>query len=324
MKYKINYGDSVISLPGKTGGLLRDAGGVELRTLIYLSLPGRAGGDTDPEEIALALGVDAIAVRSALAYLASSGLITPSDNPRVAVKEETTDTGKRLVTVTSSDIPQYTGAEIERLFENDPDLSGYVNECQKTLGRMFSLHETNKMLALREYYALEAEYVVMICEYCKSKGRATVPYVEKVAKNMIDLGITTVPALEDRIAYLSRYDGTESLVRTLCGAGARALTKKEKRFIEEWTGLSLAPGMIELAYEIAVNNTGSPSLPYMNRVLLNWRDSGCDSVERVLAGMEDYRKRKEAASGAKNGSFETDEFFEAALKRALKKHEEDS
>ena len=321
MIYKTSYGDSVINLPGAVGSLLGDIGAGELKTLIYVLSPSRAGRDIDPARAAEELQMDVTAVKSALNYLVSKGILIPSgERSAIDVKEEQTSTGKKLITVTSGDIPHYTGAEIERLFERDPKLGDYINECQTTLGRMFSSHEINKLLALREYYGLDAEFVIIICGYCKGISRGTVPYVEKVAKSMIDLGITTVGALEERISYLTKYDGVESLVRRLCGLGKRALTQKEKRFIEKWTELEFTPDMIELAYEISVNNTGAPSLPYMNRVLVNWQDAGYRNVDQVLAGMEEYRKKKEASASSRAGSFETDEFFEAALKRALLKH----
>lgn len=325
MKYKANYGAGVINLPGRVGAMLRDIGMGELKMLVWLLSPERYGGDIDVAKAALDLGIDEAAARSAVNYLVSRGLLSPDgERPGIEVKSEDASTGKKVITVTSDDGPHYTGQEIERLFERDPKLGDYIDECQKTLGRMFTPHEINKLLALREYYGLDAEFVIIICGYCKGRSRGTVPYVERVTKNMTDLGITTVAALEDRISYLGRYDNTEALVRRLCGFGTRALTQKEKKFIEKWTELEFTADMVELAFEIAVNNTGSPSLPYMNKVLTNWQDSGYKTSAQILEGIEDYRRRRDAAGAQSAGSFKTDEFFEAALQRALKKHTSES
>ena len=324
MIYKARYGEGVISLPERAGELLREMSAGEMRLLIYILSPCRAGRDISDKSAAEDLKMDENEVRSALNYLVSTGLITASgERPPVQIKEETASTGRKVVTVTGSEIPHYTGQEIEKLFEREPRLGDYIGECQRILGRMFTPHEINKLLALREFYGLDIEYVMILCDYCKSRSKGTVPYVEKVAKNMMDSEITTVAALEERINFMKKYDSVEDFIRRLLGVGARAMTQKEKKFIEKWTELDMPQDVIELAYEIAVNNTGAPSMPYMNRVLLNWNDAGYRTGAKVLEGIEEYRKKKESAPPA-SGSFSTDEFFEAALRRSLNKHTSES
>ena len=73
--------------------------------------------------------------------------------------------------------------------------------------------------------------------------------------------------------------------------------------------------ILRRAYEITVDNTGKPSLPYANAILENWYQAGLKSIEEIDAAMEDYKKAHESTLD-NGGSFNTDDFFEAALRRS--------
>jgi len=316
MIIRVDYGEGVICLPERIKGQLGGLNLCELRVLITLLSPDRAGREVDIGGTADELCTGSESVESAINRLCSLGIISTDGAPKVSVREERASTGKRVITVTSTDSPHYTGEEIEKLFAAEPALGDYIGECQRILGRMFTPTEINKLLALREYYGLDPDYVMLVCHYCKGRSKGTVPYVEKTAKSLADDGITALDALEERLRYMKRYDSTEALVRRLCGMKGRSLTSKEKRFIDRWTELEMPDEVVELAYEVTISNTGAPSLPYMNKVLLNWNEAGYKTGPDVLAGVEAYRKKKESEPASK-GTFDTDEFFEAALKRAL-------
>jgi DnaD/phage-associated family protein len=65
------------------------------------------------------------------------------------------------------------------------------------------------------------------------------------------------------------------------------------------------------AYEITVDSTSKPSIPYANSILERWYAEGYRTLEDVDAALAEY-KRKKAGDGS---SFDVDEWFEAALKR---------
>ena len=86
--------------------------------------------------------------------------------------------------------------------------------------------------------------------------------------------------------------------------------------------LGISNEVMKLAYEVAVNSTGSPSMPYTNKVLSNWKEAGYTTAEQVKAAMEEYQQKKENKGAAAQSSFGTDEFFEAALRRSLALHDQ--
>ena len=75
-----------------------------------------------------------------------------------------------------------------------------------------------------------------------------------------------------------------------------------------------------MAYEHAVDNTGKASVKYMHSILANWNKDGIRTPEDVRAADESHKAAvgAEGKKGKKNpptGSFDTDDFFAAAVRR---------
>ena len=107
-------------------------------------------------------------------------------------------------------------------------------------------------------------------------------------------------------------------VEAMFGMTGRALTAREKKFLTAWTEtMGFDADVIRLAYEITVDNTGEPALPYANTILESWHKLGLKTADEVSAEIEKGRAAKKNAKAANAKSFDTDEFFEAALKRTF-------
>ena len=99
-------------------------------------------------------------------------------------------------------------------------------------------------------------------------------------------------ALEKKLKQIEDFSTVEGFVRRLFGLGERKLTSKETKFVEQWAQENYPHTMIELAYEISVNNTGAPSMPYINKTLTNWREAGYRTTEEIVKSIDKYRQQK--------------------------------
>lgn len=336
MKLTFLYGSSVLTLPAKALEKLNTASEGELRVLLKLAAVS-GEREIDPTALAAELGMEESALLSAIAFWRGADLLTTDASscpqPAAAESAERTQTvavqvntrtgkdGRKVTTVQSDGMPHYTADEINRIFAENAQLSGMIDECQNILGKIFSPTETNKLLALTDYFRLEPEYVVLLCYHSKKVGRASIPYVDKLARSLWQEGIVTTEALEEKLALLADAADLGGTFRQLTGAGKQSFTEKQQKFLTQWAKWQISPALLKLAYEVAVDNTGSPSMPYINKVLSNWQEAGYKTPEEVAAAMEAYRQKKEAkAAGDSVGSFNTDEFFDAALAHSLELH----
>ncbi|MBP3333893.1 MAG: DnaD domain protein [Clostridia bacterium] len=295
MNLNIEYGNGVISLPEKALDILQNASALDIKLLVYLSSDRSVRENFSYEEAAVSLGVNPDEVANALKYLVESGVVsdTLSENSsQITVRSK--KAGDRSVTVikAGNDIPTYTGAEIEAIFAQKSEIHGLVDECQRIFGKMFTLMEINRVISLADYYRLDNEYIATLFQFASKIGKPSVPYVDKMARELYNQGIVTLEALEKKLKQIEDFSTVEGFVRRLFGLGERKLTSKETKFVEQWAQENYPHTMIELAYEISVNNTGAPSMPYINKTLTNWREAGYRTTEEIVKSIDKYRQQK--------------------------------
>ena len=183
---------------------------------------------------------------------------------------------------------------------------------------MFNTSEVETIVGLLDYLSLDPEYVLLLCAHSAKHGKRSLRYIEKKAISYHDEGILTYDELELHLKKVDEAAETESALRTMFGFGKRALLKKEKEAFFRWTAEWHMPiEVIERAYEIAVTRTKEPSVPYTNAILERWNAEGLCTLEEVER-FETARRPASAVKGA-NSSFDTDDFFEAALDRSYGK-----
>ncbi len=317
MKIEIIKTDSPFSLPKELMGRIKGTNEYELKVLLaiaYLDAENK-DGVTD-EDISSLSGVESQKVRDALQFWRGAGLIvtgSESTDKKEVRKEERN-------TLQKNDIPHYTGQEIADLYEKNKEIPMLVEECQRIAGKVFNPHEINKIVSLYDYLGLSASYILTVFAYCAAKGKTTVHYIEKTAFNLYNEGVDSDEALEEYMQNKQRYDGIEGVIRKLFGLGKRALTAKENTIVKNLADVwKFSENIIGHAYESTVNSTSTPSIAYMGKILENWYNAGYTTLDEIKNAEFEYRKSKNIPSEQKNksdDSFDTDDFFEAALRRS--------
>ena len=322
MKYIINYGSKVAVIPEKALEVSVRAGEVELRVLLGLCAH---GGSVDIKKLARSLSCSEDDVKSALAFWRGAGVITlgesketVSEEPAVEPSVQSVKPEEKTPEVTrklrrADELPQYTSDQISDILEQRKETATLIDECQNIMGKVFNVKEINVLMGLVDYLELDCEYIMMLLSYCVSLGKKTLHYAEKLAFALYDSGITTGEQLSAELRRRELASDAEVRIRKLFGVGERAFTTKEKKFISSWINdMNYPIEIIEKAYEVTADATGNGSLPYANTVLERWNAAGYRTLDQIEAS---YKK-----SGSENpavGSFDTDSFFEAAVRRSL-------
>jgi len=230
---------------------------------------------------------------------------------------------RRVSAVHSTVIPHYSTEETAAYLEQNPSFTTLLDSCQMILGKVFNAAESRIIIGLADHLSLSHEYIMLLFAHAKTMGKDSVRYIEKMALSLFDKGILTYPQLIEEVSAKEAAADMGNYVRKLFGLGRRALIESEKEMIDRWTNeFGMSKDMIGKAYEITVAKTGEASFPYMNAVLENWHKAGHTTLDDVNNAEEAYRRDKEAKNKqTPQGSFDTDEFFEAALKRSYEEME---
>ncbi|MBQ4091116.1 MAG: DnaD domain protein [Clostridia bacterium] len=328
MKYVVRFEGDTVALPSAAMDVINRANACELRVLLCLCGNRES---TDIKTLARLTGCDGDEVRDAIAFLRGAGLIEARDDKKAAPKKKASakkgadeqtqaeeadkaEIARAKKLQREEELPNYTSAQLSNMLETRADIVTLVDEGQNILGKMFNYKEVNVLVGLVDYLGLDQEYILILMSHCASQGKKTLHYIEKTAFGLYDDGICTSQQLEAELERRERTLAIEGKIRSLFGLGSRALTTKEKKFISAWVSdFGYGEDIISKAYEVTADATGNASMPYANSVLERWNAQGLKTLEDIEAS---YQKSK--AEGKKHeGSFDTDEFFEAAVRRAL-------
>ena len=74
--------------------------------------------------------------------------------------------------------------------------------------------------------------------------------------------------------------------------------------------MKINPDLLKMAYDITIDKTSKPSLKYAAKIIDNWLVDGITTPDMAT---EVENRRIESK---KSSSFDTDDFFEAALRRS--------
>ena len=317
MKIEFNFGRKVTVLPAVAAEKLDSATKNDIKILFALA---NADGEITVEALAEQTALAPKQVTHAIAFWQRSGVLfaydTAEAEPEKAELEAVVETDEkpRVLVKRSDEMPSYTTDEISKVLARRKDTSYLLDECQQELGKMFSTHDLNIMVGMLDYLGVDMGYIVTLLKYCNRIGKRTMRYAEKLAFGFVEEGIDNVDALKIKIAELDALRDNESAVRRIFGMDARALTSKEKKCIGLWFGaFGYDIKIVERAYEITVENTGKASVSYAHKILERWNTEGIRTLEDIQHSI-DTRKAEMAKEA--DGSFDTDDFFEAALKRS--------
>ena len=311
MKIEIKYTGGILNLPSRVADLVLTANEEQLRVLLVLCGNPQYLNDIEPYFTTLSQRLDMGVgeIKECIAFWVKNEILT-ADGLDVEIKADS-----------SPDIqmqnrePTYTGRQILSYVEKNKDFSALCKECQTVLGKSFTAQDYNNVMQLKNYFKFSDEYILLLLEHCVDIEKSSWAYIRKTAANLYDEGVSSYSKLEAHFAARRNKRSLEYKIRKLFGIGDREFTKTEKGHIEKWIDLKTPIEIITRAYEITVEKTGKVSYSYMAKILDNWHIAGIKTVEDVEKSLTDYQSKQKLSMS----TFDTDDFFEAALKRSNEK-----
>ena len=318
MKYIINYGNKATVIPHKALDIMPRAGAVDVKVLLALC---SNDGKADEKKLAKLISCGEDEIKVAISFWRGAGVIELSEaTEEKAELEVPTEMGDKVTEAkpevakklrAAEELPRYSTEELANVLESRQDAAALIDECQNIAGKVFNVKEINVLVGLVDYLGLEPDYVMMLLTYCVAIGKKSLHYVEKTAFGLYDAGITTSDQLAEELRRRESAQEAEGKIRSMFGVGERAFTTKEKKFISAWINeLGYSLEIIGKAYEVTADATGKGSFPYANSVLERWNAAG-------LRTLEDIEASYSTGEVPTQGSFDTDSFFDAAVKRSL-------
>ncbi|MDE6412561.1 MAG: DnaD domain protein [Eubacterium sp.] len=264
--------------------------------LIILS----ANGKSSSPEIAKKLGITASDAEEIMEFWIEEGAVVADGMEAkvvpatVPIEELKAEKPSKKIQITA---PVLTPHDIVQAAQENEEIADLLNESQVVLGRTLSHNEREMLVNMVDFYGMKAEIVLMILQYWRSvnekeNSRAKgVAYVLKIAQNWLDEGIDTIEAAEEKLMQLEKSNKLWKEVAALAGIEHKKPTIKQGEMVLGWSN-DFSFELISAAIEQMKENTASPSLPYVDKILKAWKKKGIKTLSDVEKESKEFEKSK--------------------------------
>lgn len=301
-----------------------DADAVQMRVLLWLASDLSLA--QKPKQLAKLADCDAKTLRVALEFWRSNGVLVAKEAsevedvasaPAEKSAKKVEEPAPKKILHRADELPNYSSTELAELLEKRVGVRALVNEAQQIIGKMFNPSEINILVGMYDYLGLSEEGILLLLAHCRNVGKVNLRAIEKYAYSLVDRDITTPAALEEEFRTVEALHTFEGQIRTMFGMGSRALTAREKKMLRAWASFGYDVEIVRRAYEITVTATNKPSFPYANSILERWHAEGLNTAEAIDQAVSEGKAKKVEEGTTLGNSFDTDDFFAAALNRSF-------
>lgn len=157
------------------------------------------------------------------------------------------------------------------------DLEQTLYMAETYLGRPLSASELNSFCYINDSLHFSSDLLEYLIEYCISRGKKSVRYMESVAINWFQQGIDTIKKAKEES---SQY--TQNVFPVMKAFGInRNPGPAELDYIKKWNALGFETDIIIEACNRTLLATHQASFPYANRILDDWKKAGVRNVSDI-------------------------------------------
>jgi DnaD/phage-associated family protein len=278
----------------------------------------QANVDPLPETIADKLDMTERDVLRALSYWEREGLLSSeqrTDDPQPLSKGN--------APAKASAVPEKVSLTPVEMLKKQKDQGfshlRYITEMY--LGHPMTNPEINSLSYIYDRLKLPVELIEYLIEYCVSNHKNSLRYMEKVAIDWHQKGITTLTQAKTQASSYGKDYYTIMKAMGLKNAPAPA----QIEFMEKWLhtdGFSL--NMVLEACRRTITAIGKPSFPYAGKILEAWKKAGIRSLNELASYEKNTPASKPSVPGTKKApklhNFEERSYdFDALEQRYIQK-----
>lgn len=182
--------------------------------------------------------------------------------------------------------------QISDAMTNNQALADLCALSQEILGKPLKNKDIETLYWFYDELCFSPEVITMLLEYCVSKDKRNMNYIEKVAISWHEKGIATMEDANKLITDEKERNGYIYSLRRLFGIDNRNLSKAEENFLKKWKNeFNMDENMVALAYEYCVIQTGKLSFPYMNSIIERWHKIGIKTIVDAKKDHDDFKNK---------------------------------
>ncbi|MBR6149788.1 MAG: DnaD domain protein [Lachnospiraceae bacterium] len=196
--------------------------------------------------------------------------------------------------------PAYTTEQL-REFKKRENVSELLFVAQQYFGRTLNPSEMKTILFFMDELHFSDDLIDHLLQYCVDRDKKDFKYIEKVAINWAEKGITTWE--QARLETLGKYDRNTYVIMNELGKNGSP-TRKELEFINRWVKEFAFPMDVILeACQRTVLATDSHRFEYADGILKSWKEQNVHQKSDVYRMDELHQRSKKVSTKASNNKF---------------------
>ena len=203
-------------------------------------------------------------------------------------------------------------------------INDMLKDIEKILGRTLSPKEMEMYLGWQKEFSFPSELILLLVEYCASKGKSDYRYIEKVALTWHDMNITTMAQAQN---YIKQTEDKWVKIRKILsylGIKNNDLMKPQEEMIDKWlTTYNFDLDVIKKACNICAERLNRADFKYIDGILTNWFNNNIKTLDDIAVKDKQFKKNYKKNTYNKNNSsngfnnFEARSYDYEALERKL-------
>ena len=205
-----------------------------------------------------------------------------------------------------------------REFKEREETSQLLFIAEAYIGKPLTPSEIKTILFFTDVLHFSDDLIDYLLQYCVERGKKDFKYIEKVAVNWAEEGITTPKQAQK---FSTRYDKNVYSIMNSLGRNTSP-TAKELEFINRWTReYGFSTDIILEACERSSLATDRHRFEYAEGILSSWKDAGIHHKADIQQADATYQKKKAtkpaAASSNRFTQFAQNSYDFAALEKEI-------
>lgn len=191
---------------------------------------------------------------------------------------------------------EYTREEIAEKGASDEQLQLLFREVQNRLGRPLRQAESSVLLWMYDEEGMDVSVILMLIEFAVKRGTTGVRFLEKTAVDWLNSGVETLADAERKMEEATREEICYKIVRSAFGLTHKP-TPTELSNARLWVETyGFDREILEKAYNICIDTTGSYSAAYIKKILERWHRDGVKTAADIQTEKKPAAKKGDYAS----------------------------
>ena len=165
---------------------------------------------------------------------------------------------------------------------NNSETTDMLKDIEKILARPLSSKEMEIYLGWQRDFAFPSELILILIEYCSSKGKNNFRYIEKVAESWHDMNIKTV---EEAQHHIKQNEDKWSKIRRILsylGMNTSEVMKPQEEMLEKWLFIyKFNMDIIQKACDICFERLNRADFKYIDGILSKWNQNNIRTLEDI-------------------------------------------